>query len=259
MSKKGKEFFQNKIVRGALQTAGTMALLVVLWGVAYAAAGNELLLPSLWDCLKAAGQKLVEKTFWTGFFSTLLRVLIAFLISAFFAVIFAMISYLLPLFGKFFSKITAAFRTLPTLAVMLILLVWTNASVAPVAVAFLSLFPMLYAGYLAALREVDGGLIEMSAVYRVSLKKQIVRLYLPAIAPYALRESTAAASFALKLVVSAEVLANTYKSLGGLMQEAKLYYEMPALFALVLLTFLTGLTLEGLGGLISSAVERRVK
>ncbi len=256
---KEKKTAQNSIVRSALQTLAAIAVLIGIWGVAYLAAGNELLLPSFFDCVKAAGQALGQKSFWIGFSSTLLRVLIAFLISASLAVVFAVISYLLPVFGGIFSKITAALRTLPTLAITLILLVWTNATVAPVAVAFLSLFPMLYAGYFAALAEVDAGLIEMSKVYRVPLKSRIFRLYLPSIAPYALRESTAAVSFALKLVVSAEVLANTYKSLGGLMQEAKLYYEMPTLFALVALTFLTGLCLEGLGGLLASAVERRVK
>jgi len=59
--------------------------------------------------------------------------------------------------------------------------------------------------------------------------------------------------------VSAEVLANTYKSLGGMMQESRLYLEMPTLFALVVVTFLVGILLETLGAAIATLVERRVK
>ena len=54
-------------------------------------------------------------------------------------------------------------------------------------------------------------------------------------------------------------MANTYKSLGGMMQEARLYLEMPTLFALVVVTFLVGILLETLGAAIATLVERRVK
>ena len=45
-------------------------------------------------------------------------------------------------------------------------------------------------------------------------------------------------------MISAEVLANTYKSLGGLMQEARLYAEMPRLAALTVVAVLVGLIIE---------------
>ena len=72
-------------------------------------------------------------------------------------------------------------------------------------------------------------------------------------------ESGAALSFSLKLVVSAEVIARTAKSLGGLMDEARAYQEIPTLFALVLVTFAAAILMEGLVGLVVLGVERRVK
>jgi len=55
------------------------------------------------------------------------------------------------------------------------------------------------------------------------------------------------------------VLASTYKSLGGLMQDARLFLEMPTLFALVSITFFVGLILETAGNILAEFVERRVK
>ena len=171
----------------------------------------------------------------------------------------ATVAYVYPKLWRWISALTAVLRTLPTLALALILLVWWGADDAPVAVAFLSLFPMLYTGVLAALSQVDDGLIEMSRVYKVPLKKRVFCLYLPSAAPYILREAGSAAAFALKLVVSAEVLVNTYKSLGGMMQEARIYLDIPQLFALVCATTLLGVGIELLCGCCARAVERRVK
>lgn len=239
--------------------AAAIAFLSLVWVVAYYAVGNDLLVPSFSDCLKRLFVLLGTRVFWTAFFATLLRVLIAFVLSFVLAVVLAVVSYLLPTFKAFFAPIVSVLRSLPTLAVLLVLLVWTGANGAPVVVAFLSLFPMLYAGVAAALSGVDNALVEMSRVYKVPLKKRILQLYLPSIAPQVLQEAGAATSFALKLVVSAEVLAATWKSLGGMLQEAKLYLDMPLLFALVCVSFLTGLLLELALSAVARAVERRVK
>ena len=185
-----------------------------------------------------------------------LRALEAFAISFVFALIFAIIAYLVPSFEKLFAPLASALRSLPVLAVLLILLSVFSAGQAPVAVAFLSLFPMLYTGILAALSGVDKQVIAISRVHGTPLWRKVTRIYLPLSAPYILRESGGALAFSLKLVVSAEVLANTAKSLGGMMQEAKIYAEIPELFALVFATFFVGLLLELAATALASYVQK---
>ena len=260
MSKKATKFnFLTAVCKNAVQTLIALVFLLVLWAVAHVVVGNELLVPNVGDCLKEAGRLLADGGFWHAFFRTLTRVLNAFCISFVLALFFALVAYMVPWFGGILSPIVSMLRSLPTLAVVLILLVWVGAGDTPIIVAFLALFPMLYAGMSAALSQVDKELLEMSRVYRVPLKRKIFQLYLPSTLPYVLREAGAAVSFALKLVVSAEVLAQTYRSLGGMMKEAQLFQEMPTLFALVTLTFLLGLALELIGAWVANFVERRVK
>ncbi|MBQ8284135.1 MAG: ABC transporter permease subunit [Clostridia bacterium] len=243
----------------AWQTLVALALLAVCWIGAHWFVGNELLVPDFFDCLKSIGELLTDGAFYKAFLKTLLRVLTAFFCSVAPAGIFAVIAYLSPTFRGILSPIVSALRSLPALAVLLIVLVWTGAGIAPIVIAFLSLFPMLYTGFLSALFSVNSDLVEMSRVYNVPTKRRIFSLYLPNAAPYALRESGAALAFSLKLVVSAEVLASTYQSVGGMMQEARLYLEMPTLFALVALTFFVGIVLESLISCLAYFVERRVK
>ena len=241
------------------QTLAAIAFLIVVWLVAYLIVGNELLIPNFVDSLKAGGKLFISAAFWRGLGMSMLRVLIAFGISFALALVFAVIAYMYPSFGGFLAPIVSALRSLPVLAVLLILLSFLGVGEAPIAVAFLSLFPMLYTGILAALSGIDKQLLEISRVYGASFWGRVGRVYLPLTAPYVLREAGGALSFAIKLVVSAEVLANTAKSLGGMMQEAKIYAEIPQLFALVGVSFVVGLVLELAMNIVALQVEKRIR
>ena len=251
-----KSFWKNCIVGFT-----ACVFLIAVYLLAQVIVGNPLIFPSFSESVKAFFQLLGESVFYKSLLRTLLRVFAAFGVSFIPALILAILSYLYPTLGRFFAPVVSVLRSLPTLAVLLIILSWTSAGVAPVVVAFLTLFPALYSGILAALKQTDNGLIEMSKTYGVPLKKRIISLYLPSSAPYVLRESASALSLSLKLVASAEVLASTALSLGGMMQDAKLYFETqtPVLFALVIATFIVGLALESVLFAVAHFVERRVK
>ena len=245
--------------KNCIISLATLLFCVGVYVLAWAVTGNELVLPKFSNCIKSAWDLLKESWFWLAFYQTVLRVFCAFSISAVLALGFAVVSYLLPTFARICAPIIAFFRAVPTLAVLLIILVWTSASVAPIIVAFLTLFPALYASFYASLLGVDERLIEMSRVYKVPVNKRVFALYLPSVAPQAIRESVACLGLGLKLVASAEVLAGTYLSLGGLMQDAKAYLDLPLLFALVFVCVALSLVLEWLGNRIAVAVERRIR
>lgn len=246
------------IWKNLAQTAAAIVFLLAVWFVAYLMVGNTQLIPPLSDSLKEMGSLLVSADLWSALGMTLLRALCAFGISFVLAVGFAVLAYVFPAVGTFLAPIVSVFRSMPVLAVLLILLSFLGQGKAPVAVAFLSLFPMLYVGVLAALSSVDRRLVEISRVCGTPLWRKVTAIYLPLSAPYVLKESAAALSFSLKLIVSAEVLSFTATSLGGMMQEAKIYSEIPQLFALVGLSFLVGLVLETAVNLIATAVEKRI-
>ncbi len=240
------------------QTAVAILFLLAVWGIAYLWVGNDLLIPPLSKCLQKMGVLFLDGGFWTGFLHTLLRSFSAFALSFLLGAIFAVVAYLYPTFARIFAPIASVFRSLPVLAVLLVLLSLLGASFAPVAVAFLSLFPMLYTGILAALKGVDRQLVETARVYGAGALKRVFSVYLPLSSPYILQEAGGAFSFSLKLVVSAEVLAGTAKSLGGMMSEARIF-DLPQLFALVTVTFLAGLLIEILFAVLTAWAEKKVK
>ena len=134
---------KETILKNVIQTVVAAAFLFVCYLLAYYVAGNELLVPAFSDCVKEMGRFLGDGGFWRGLLGSLLRALSAFGISFLVALVFALAAYMLPLLERIFAPIVSAFRSLPVLAVLLILLSFLGAKEAPVAVAFLSLFPML--------------------------------------------------------------------------------------------------------------------
>ena len=247
------------VLKNLIEAGVAIAFLLLVWWIAYHSVGNDLLIPPLSDSLKEIGGLFGKGAFWRALGGTLGRAIIAFLISFLLGVFFAVAAYLYPSFGRFFAPLVSVLRSMPVLAVLLILLAFLNAGNAPIAVAFLSLFPMIYTGVLAALSGVDKHLIEVSRVYGTPVWRRVTAVYLPLSAPYILKEAGASMSFSLKLIVSAEVLSFTTKSLGGMMQDAKLYAEIPQLFALVAVTFVVGLLLETAVGLLASVAERKIR
>lgn len=226
------------------------------WLIAYPIVRNDYLLPSFYDACVALRRLLFEAAFWHAFAGTLIRTLAAFLIAFALAVIFAVCASVSDMVRSFFAPIVSVLRTVPTMAVILVLLLWTSHSVAPVIVSLLVLFPALYAAMLSSLDEVRANYGLLTRAFKVPPLRKIFKLYLPLAAPAVLSQVGSVLSMGLKITVSGEVLAQTFRSLGGMMQDAQLGLNISALFALTVLVVLLGFLLEGIFALIGKAFAR---
>ncbi len=250
-----REFFKSRSFYIILSVLA-IVLMWVAWVIAYAAVGNDYVMPSFTDSMVAMGETLASSTFWTAFGYTFLRTIFSFLISFVLAAICCALATASPQFKAFLRPIMGFLRALPTLAIVLLLLIWTSPTVAPVVVTCLVLFPSMYAQMTAAVGDVGDGVLQMAKAYGISRTDRIFKIYMPAVAPNVIGQSGANMSLGLKITVSAEVMCNTLRSIGGMMQNARLYLDMPRLAALTLITVLLGLVLEGLFALLRLPFSR---
>lgn len=225
----------------------SVVFLLLVWLIAYYGVRNEYVLPSIGATFAEAGKLLANGKFWAAFINTLLRTFGAFAFSLAAGTLLATTALSHGGVRAFLSPIVSILRTVPTMAIVLVLLLWTTPAFAPVIVSVLVLFPAVYAATLSSLDDVKTRYGETARAYRVSLGKQIFKMYLPLAAPPVLKQAGSIFSMGLKITVSGEVLASAARSLGGLMQEAKFMpWKMPELLALTILTVLLGFALEGL-------------
>lgn len=231
-------------------------ILILIWHIACVAVGNEYIIPGIGDTLFQFFALFGDGKFYSALGNTLLRTLASFAVSFALAAVFAAVSAVCRQFRATFACIISVVRTLPTMAITLILLIWTSPRVAPSVVTALVIFPMVYSQFMAAADGVDGNLIEMAKVYRVSAKDRLTKIILPAVAPEVVAQVGAGLSLGLKVMVSAEVLSYTLGSLGGMMQQARLFAEMPLFAALTMMCILIGLILELLSALLRRYIGR---
>lgn len=234
-----------------------IAAIFLAWIIAYLAVGNDLVVPSFSETFAEIGRLLTEAAFWSAFGGTLWRSLEAFLLSFALGALLALMSCVSAGVRAFLVPVVSVLRTIPTMALVLILLLWTSPALAPVIIAALVLFPAFYATMLSALDEVRKEYGEVAAVFRVPKGKQAIRMYLPLAAPPVLAQLGATFSLGLKITVSGEVLSSTAKSLGSMMQQAQGFLETPRLIALTLLAVALGFLFEGLFALIAHLLERK--
>lgn len=230
-----------------------------MWGVwlaAHAVVKNEYIVPSFPDTLKSMGESLSDAYFWTSYGYTMLRAVEGWAIAFLCAVLLSALAAVNDACRRFFDPFVSVFRTVPTMAITLMLLVWTSPRVAPVIVTFLMLFPISYAQLTAAYRSVDPKLIEMAQVYRLPMWQRILRIYVPQMLPSLFSQAGPNLSLSIKVAVSAEVLSFTYQSVGGILQQASIYNDMPQLFAVTILMLITGGILEFALGQLTRLTDR---
>lgn len=227
-------------------TLGALSLIAMwlVWIIAVKTVKNEYVVPSVTQTINALFTLFGEEIFWLAVLSSLKKVLYAFLISFALALTLSLLGKVFKSVGVFFKPILTVVRTLPTMAILVLILIYTNKTIAPVIVAVLVLFPMIYAQFNVAFEGIDDGIISTVKAYKLTKSQAFFKVYLPMIAPSIVSHTGSNLSFGIKLIISAEVMAYSYTSIGGLMQAANGVFDISRLAALTLVAVFLGLIVE---------------
>ena len=236
----------------------SVAAILLLWSAAALAADSEYILPTVGQTLSAAFSLFKSGEFYAAVGRTFLRAVIAFVCSFFAAFVLAFFSYKKTTFRKIVAPFIKVIRALPTVAVVLLLLFWTSSEIAPVIVTMLVVLPALYTELFNAFCGIDREVIEMCSVFGVPKKVVLFSVEIPQILPSALYSAGAGLSLNLKLMVAAEVIAQTAVSLGYLLNKSKVYFEIADMLAIVAFAVITGAAIESAFGAIAKKAGKRL-
>lgn len=241
---------------GVIYPLVAICLLIAVWEIFAAAVNIELIVPDVKTTFSHLFALLGQKTFYKAVGNTLLRSLISFALAAVTAMALSLLS-LIDAIKKLLSPIIKVMRSIPTMSIILLTVIWLKPSTSPILITFLIIFPIMYSGFFSAITGVDKELIEMSKTYKVPIKNRIFQLYLPQIMPSALDNMQSSISFTVKVIISAEVIAQTRNSMGIMMQLARGYLETAELLAWTLAAIALSYLLELVVYGIKKIVVRR--
>ncbi|MBQ3571437.1 MAG: ABC transporter permease subunit [Clostridia bacterium] len=216
----------------------------LIWEIASRVIGSEYVLPSVGQTLNSLFALFLQNEFYVAFALTFSRSLIAFLISFILGFALAFIRSRFALSAKIIEPIISILRALPTIAIILLLLFWTNSKVAPVIVTMLVVLPTVYTHLVSAFEEVNKNAVEAGRVDGATEKQIFAYIEFPQIAPTFYKAIGSGISLNFKLMVAAEVLAQTARSIGYLLNTSKVYFEIATMMALVLISVAVGVVIE---------------
>ncbi|MCH5164248.1 MAG: ABC transporter permease subunit [Clostridiales bacterium] len=240
---------KREILKDVLVPIGVLVAALVIWQtsawITSAKVTPVVTFSAILDVLK-------ENVFWRSFGATLLRALIAFAVSFVLAFIFAILAAGSDIVSRIFSPVITALRSVPTMAIVLVFILTVSANTTTILVGMLVLFPTFYAALLPAAKGISKDLIEISLVSGASRLQRVRYVYLPSIGPAAAENGIAGLSLSVKLIVSAEVLAQTARSIGMMMQTARAYLELERLLALTILVVVVCIIIDAVGKAVLS-------
>lgn len=234
---------KDKIINLILAIIPLVCILLV-WQIEAKKIDNEFILTDVGATFKALLELFKEKAFYKSLGDTIARTLIAFGVSFVIATALAFLSRISKRADVMISPIISVIRSLPTIAVVVLLLLWTNSKIAPIIVTMLVVLPTTYSSMRDAFFTVDDELITVLKLYNVPMRELLFKVYIPQVLPPTLLAIGGGIALNLKLMVAAEVIAQTANSLGNLLNEAKHYYEIASMIAVVVVSVVVGLVVE---------------
>lgn len=222
----------------------TVLVIILVWFFGSVIVDETIILPTPIDALGKMFSLFVSGVFWINLLGTIGRSLIAFGVSFVLGLGFAILIKFSNVSKPIIKIIISIIRAMPTIAVILLLLLWTNSKVASVVVTMLVVLPTMFSSMQEALNKIDKDIIDMMKIYNISKKDMFLKYILPIIMPSTIRSIGTGLALNIKLIVAAEVIAGTAKSIGNMMSEAKIYFETAELFAIVVFMIILSVVIE---------------
>ncbi|MGL5150442.1 MAG: ABC transporter permease [Clostridium sp.] len=245
-----KECLWNKFKRIII----SIIFFLVLWEIAAIIINNEIYLPRLKVILQETINLIVEKDFLINVVSTVNRTIISFIIALGLSILFGVLSIVSPVFESIIKPFNSIGKTIPTMILVLLALIWVNKNQAPYIVGVGIAFPIMYEGIINSIRDMDKSLIEMMKVYEVSKKSKIKSIYIPIIKNYIMTIIVSTFSLVFKVVVAGEVHGQPKYGIGAAVQIEKVNFNTPGIFSWILIIAFISVIFE----IINNYLKRRM-
>ncbi len=214
-----------------LRSVLAAAFWLAVWQVLSMAVGQPILLASpaatlarLWALVRTAD-------FWRSLLFTLGHILAGFALASLVGMALAMLAGKVEFVSALLSPLLAAMRSVPVASFVIAALIWVPSRRLSILIAFVIVLPVIYAGTLDGIRQIDPKLKEMARVFRMGRWNRFRTIDLPAALPSVASALSVSIGLAWKSGVAAEVIGIPGGSVGEKLYRAKVYLATPDLFA----------------------------
>ena len=237
----------NNKIKELLFLILSFSIIIALWWILAETRYKQTgIIPTPINTFRIIEEEMQKDSFFKAILHTLERSFISFFISFFFAIVLAAFAHFKRFIGNMLNPFVVLCRSMPTMALVLILLLTVGSNMLPAVVAFLVVFPLCYENMRAAITETDKKLITMAKVFKIPKWRQVTGIYIPAMLPFVFSSIIAGFGLNIKVVISAEVMGLPSMSIGYLILSARQGFNFGISFAWLIIAVILSLICESI-------------
>lgn len=217
---------------------------LLVWSGLAMAVNNQILLASPIDTFRGLLEILGEEECYLTVGRSVLRIGCGFLAGVGAALSLAVGSYKFSWLEELIVPVMNLMKTVPAASFVVLFLIWWGSSFLSVAICFLVVAPNIYINVLEGLKSLDGQLLEMAGVFRLSFWNRFFYIFRPALKPFLVSSLKISLGMCWKSGVAAEVIGTPDFSIGERMYLSKVYLDTAGLFAWTVVTVLLSVLFE---------------
>lgn len=219
-------------------------LFVAVWEIISRIIGNSLIFPGIPSIFESLIDIIKGKYFLLIVFHTLKRTVVSVGISLIIGTLCSILSYRYKFFYILFFPFFSFLKSIPTIAVIILVLIWSNVEVVPIITGIMILLPLIYENILGGIDSIDRDLLKMADIYIVTKIDILKGIYIPGIYYFSSSGIPALIALTLKVVIAGEVLSQGSLSIGGEIFMGKIYLESSSIFAWIIIVILINFFLD---------------
>lgn len=206
-------------------------MIFIFWIILDIIIDNSLILPQPFDVFNSVVRLITDKNSIYAILSTLFRLILSLLLAFVFGFALGLLAGLKKYFAHFMNPIITMLRTIPVISVTVIILIIIGFDLAPYAITFLMLFPLIYQSIYGGIKHIDQEYIDVYNLEDNNIISKIIHCYIPLIAKDIRTSLLQSLGLGVKVLVMAEYLSQTQQSIGNELYLAKTNIEFSDVFA----------------------------
>ena len=217
---------RNRIIRVL-----AVAFWIAVWQGVSLAVGSEILVASPARTFGALLSLLREGAFYRAVLGSLMRICAGFALALALGIALGALSFVVGWVRALLHPVVSVVKATPVASFVILALIWISSKNLSIFISFLMVFPIMYENMLAGLESADAKILEMGQVFHLSRMARIRAIYLPAAYPFLLSAARLSLGMCWKSGIAAEVIGQPRQSIGAELNQAKLFFNTPDLFA----------------------------
>lgn len=215
-----------------------------LWQMLSFSLNNPILFPSLISIFSEIKKILLTLESYLNIFITLKILFEGSIISFLLGSILAVLSFRFKIIKILIEPFVSIIKALPTVATILIIIIWFRIEVVPLWVGVLIAIGMVFDSVYAGILAVDKNILYMAKSYKVPVLQRIFEIYIPSVYFSISGIIHSVVSLIFKVIIASEILAQMDVGIGSQIFYYKNQLESASFFAWILISLVISLIIE---------------